>query len=352
MPWEEFRELMENKPMAELRAFHDGLRERALTEFADMSDAELDGPSIWWEGETYNLEYRIRRFDAHLRQHTIQAEKTLELIGRPPNESKRLLRLVYNALAEVENMTLGAADAGLDQRQALAEQICARADDVAMLVHRAWDLAEAVPQGKLDRVQELLSIDPRLANTLSPNRLPALMTALYHNRPEIAEALAAAGAELDIFSAAALGRLEAVQAAHEEWPGWIHEFSRDGYTPLLLACFFGREAVARWLLEQGANIHATAKNEMAVQPIHAAAAGPSLAILTLLLERGANANARQSGGFTPLHTAAQNNDSAMADLLLAHGADPTLANDEGKTPLDLAQEAGHQELFERMKAEG
>jgi ankyrin repeat protein len=215
-------------------------------------------------------------------------------------------------------------------------------------------VAEAVPQGKLERVEELLSIDPRLANTVSPNRVPVLMSALYYGRPEIAEALAAAGAEVDIFAAAALGRLEAVQAAHEEWPGWIHEFSRDGYTPLLLACFFGRESVARWLVEQGADIRVTAKNEMQVQPVHAAAAGAdrSLAILTLLLERGANANARQGGGFTPLHTAAQNNDPAMASLLLSHGADPTLANDEGRTPLDLAQEAGYNEVLERMKAEG
>lgn len=359
MPWESFNDLRENKPMADMRAFHDSLRERALTEFADMNDAELDGPSIWWEGEAYNLEYRIRRFDAHLRQHTIQAEKTLAMIGRPPNESKRLLRLIYNALAEVENMTIGAADIGLEQQQTLAETICTRADEVAMLVHRTWEMAEVVRQGSLERVQELLSIDPRLANTFNgiesvSNCVPVLMTALYYGRPEIAEALEKAGATLNIFSAAALGRLEAVQAAHQEDEDVIHLSSPEGYTPLLLACFFGREPLARWLIEQGADIHVTAKNDMAVQPIHAAAAkaDQSLSILTLLLERGADVNARQGGGFVPLHTAAQNNDPAMADLLLTHGADPTLTNDEGKTPLDLALEAGHNEVVERLKAEG
>lgn len=351
IPIETLREMMDNEPMDKMRAFHAGLRERALTEFADMSDAELDGISVWWEGEPYSLEYRIHRFDAHLRQHTIQAEKTLEMLGTPVNEAKRLLWLIYNALAEVENMTIGAADIGREERESLAMQICTRADEVTMLIHRTEEMAEAVVGGDLGRVKELLAIEPRLANTLSPNRIPALLTALYHNRPEIAETFVEAGAELDIFSAAALGKLEAVQAAHEQWPGWINEFSRDGYTPLQLACFFGREPVARWLIEHGAGIHATARNEAAVQPVHAAAAGAdhSLSILRLLLEKGADPNARQSGGFVPLHTAAQNNDLAMADLLLAHGADPTLANDAGKTPLDLAQEAGHEALIQRLR---
>lgn len=354
IPMDTLREMMDHKPMADMRAFHTSLRERALREFADMSDAELDGPSFWWEGITYNLEHRLRRFDAHLRQHTIQAEKTLEMLGRQTNEAKRLLRLIYNALAEVENMTIGAADIGQDKQEALAMEICTRADEVTMLVNRAGEIATAVTQGDLGRVQELVAIEPRLVNALSPNRIPVLMTALYYNRPEIAEALAEAGAELDIFAAAALGRLEGVQAAYEEWPGWINEFSRDGYTPLQLACFFGSVPVARWLVEQGATIHAVSRNEAAVQPVHAAAAGAdrSLAILSLLLEKGADPNARQSGGFVPLHTAAQNNNLAMADLLLSHGADPTLANDEGKTALDIAQEAGHEGVLQRMKVEG
>src|SRR3712207_6856353 len=43
------------------------------------------------------LRFRLHRFDSHLRQHTIQAGKTLEGIGRAPSEAKRLLQLIYRS---------------------------------------------------------------------------------------------------------------------------------------------------------------------------------------------------------------------------------------------------------------
>lgn len=46
-----------------------------------------------------------------------------------------------------------------------------------------------------------------------------------------------------------------------------------------------------------------------------------LAVVTLLLELGANANVATKYGWTPLHIAAQHGHSAIADELLAHGAD-------------------------------
>ena len=90
----------------------------------------------------------------------------------------------------------------------------------------------------------------------------------------------ARGDELEIWDGAALGRLAIVQAAHEGWGEFIvNEYSRDGYTPLQLACFFGHEDVARYLVGNGAQIDAVSKNAMAIQPLHAAAAGSHTAIV-------------------------------------------------------------------------
>ena len=41
-------------------------------------------------------------------QHTIQIDKTLVAIGQAPNESKRLIRKIFAALAEAEGMMIGA----------------------------------------------------------------------------------------------------------------------------------------------------------------------------------------------------------------------------------------------------
>lgn len=76
---------------------------RALRELADIADAELDLPSQFWEDEHMPIRFRLHRFEEHLRQHTIQLDKTLVSIGRAPTEAQRLVRNVYNALADVES---------------------------------------------------------------------------------------------------------------------------------------------------------------------------------------------------------------------------------------------------------
>ena len=71
--------------------------------------------------------------------------------------------------------------------------------------------------------------------------------------------------------------------------------------------------------------------------------------MRLLLERGADPNARQQLGFTALHGSAASGDRETAELLLAHGADPQATNDEGKTPADFAAERGHTEFAEWLR---
>jgi len=94
---------------------------RILRELADITDAELELPSWFWDG-AMPLRFRLHRFEEHFRQHTIQLDKTLAGIGRPPTEAQRLVRNIYNALADVE--TEAAAD---DLRASFARTIAERA---------------------------------------------------------------------------------------------------------------------------------------------------------------------------------------------------------------------------------
>jgi tankyrase len=63
---------------------------------------------------------------------------------------------------------------------------------------------------------------------------------------------------------------------------------------------------------------------MGVMPLHSACAASEAdiryAIANLLLEHGADPNARQEGDFTPLMEADQNTDVRLRELLVQHGA--------------------------------
>jgi len=97
-----YNELMESG-LSILRMEHHLFHAQVITDLADVSDDELNLPSKYWEEEPYPLRFRLGRFASHMRQHTIQIEKTLPLIGSPPTEGRLLVRQLFNRFAEVEN---------------------------------------------------------------------------------------------------------------------------------------------------------------------------------------------------------------------------------------------------------
>lgn len=123
-------------PFADVMDYYARRHEKVLRAFADISDEELATPSVFWEDEAMTIHFRLHRFDSHLRQHTVQLEKTLEGIDRRPNEARRLLRLIYAALAEVEAATIGAWDQGADRRRSAADRIAARTTEIADVLAR------------------------------------------------------------------------------------------------------------------------------------------------------------------------------------------------------------------------
>ncbi len=115
----------------DLAAFHVTFHDRILGDFAGIRATELDIPARYWEDEPYSLRFRLHRFESHMRQHTIQIEKTLAALGHQTLEAQRLLRWIYSALAEVESAALGAPGLETGRLQAAAEVIQHRTQEVS-----------------------------------------------------------------------------------------------------------------------------------------------------------------------------------------------------------------------------
>ncbi len=206
----------------------------------------------------------------------------------------------------------------------------------------AFELLQA---GDADGLRRLLEQDPAASEARDSSGVSLLMHSIYRGRRDLAELIASTKKALDIFEATALGRLDRLKQCLRDATA-INSRSKDGFTALHFACFFGQPEAARLLIESGAAVDAVAANPTQVMPLHSAASSRNLEAARLLLEHGAPGivNARQQGGWVPIHAAAQNGDRAMVELLLKHRADPKLANDDGKTPAVVAREKGHEEI--------
>ena len=99
----------------------------------------------------------------------------------------------------------------------------------------------------------------------------------------------------------------------------------------------GYHLAARVLIEGGANVDLRQSGET---PLHLAVRSEQSEMITLLLNRGANASIADDDGDTPLHLAARRSDTpenaALVSFLLDKGADPNIFNNRRWRPLDLA----------------
>jgi uncharacterized protein len=190
---------------------------------------------------------------------------------------------------------------------------------------------DAIAIGEVDLVRRMLDEEPGLLGNLGPDGASAALTALYNGHAQLA-------GELSVFEAAAFddtARLAELIAADRSVIG---SWSADGWQALHLAAYFGRAEAARMLLDADAEVAEPSRNELAVQPLHAAAAGRHSELVWILIASDAPVQARQRGGWTPLHSAAANGDLDSVLALLSAGADSAAANDEGRTPIDLASQ--------------
>lgn len=128
-----------------------------------------------------------------------------------------------------------------------------------------------------------------------------------------------------------------------------HAIDVEGVPAILHASDTGRIDLVRPLLDAGARLDAT--DSIGWTPLMAAVANHSAELVGFLLKHGANANhvARED---TPLTLAASEGELALLTLLLNHGADPRLRRPDGWTPLMLAAYRGEVHLLRLLLEHG
>jgi ankyrin repeat protein len=142
------------------------------------------------------------------------------------------------------------------------------------------DVFSAVAIGDFDTLGKLLETDPQAANSYSIEGYPALHMAVKMNYSEAVKIMLDAGCDIEIRS-------------KSEKTGW------NGETALLSVAFWGHDEIAKMLLRAGANANATAQKKN-VSPLHQAVRMGNLGVARLLLENGANKQAKDQDGKTPL----------------------------------------------------
>ena len=240
-----------------------------------------------------------------------------------------------------------AAGSGYDEVVAALLRLGARPDTANK--HGATPLSHAAYRGRLGAMRLLLEGGAD-ANAGAP-----LLAALDSGRgggglrgaalAAAVKALVGAGARADgaaLGLAAEAGEAEAA-AALLDAPGGGGGGGGGGTAPLMKAAAKGHAELVSVLVSRGADANARGGEKMyGAGALYVAAQGGHLAACRALLEAGADADARLDQiGITPLFVAAERGAAAVVRLLLERGAATDVANWNGVTPLHMAAMRGH-----------
>ena len=118
----------------------------------------------------------------------------------------------------------------------------------------------------------------------------------------------------------------------------------DGRTCLMTAAHHGRLTICRLLIEKGAQVNA--RDTMGRTPLHHAARRGHVRKVRLLCDSGADIEARTNGGWRPLHTAARNGRfSVVKELVQVRNVEMKSTTNHERTAEWLAGTNGHVRIY-------
>lgn len=207
---------------------------------------------------------------------------------------------------------------------------------------------QSVRAGDMARLEEVLERAPEVAGAKNAQGLTLLLFALYRERREMVAVLRRLRPQVDLFEAAAMGEVDALEVHLGDAPALVGAISHDGLRLLHVAAYFGQRSIVRLLLGHGADPNALSENALAMSPLHCAAAGGHLGVANLLIRAGADVNARRRDQVTALHAAAARGNAKLVAALLEAGAGSGITTHDGKTAADLAVERGYPKVADTL----
>ena len=149
----------------------------------------------------------------------------------------------------------------------------------------------------------------------------------------------------EIHDACKAGDLSKVKALLEQDPSLLQSKTEEGKSPLHMATGWGKCDIVEYLISVGADINA--RNNNGGTPIHVAASQNQPDCARILISHGANVNdIRTLGKMTPLLIAVYKSNYEVAKVLLELGADIDAKTESGENALMIAKKRNDQKMID------
>ena len=201
-------------------------------------------------------------------------------------------------------------------------------------------LRHAVGRGDVEAVRNLIKRQKYILTELSPREADSLLRVATQlvSPDEMVNLLVEAG--LKIESRVRLHN----NASHVVESRWASK----GLDELHVAVAFDRTDEMLSLIKLRECRSLDCRDKEGRTPLDLAASKGSIGCAKLLLESGADTNAKCKDGRTALHRAAANGNHRMVEMLMDFGADPTITNDRGQSAVDVAREKEHVSTVKKL----
>lgn len=248
----------------------------------------------------------------------------------------------------------------------------------------AGQIHEAAELGQLDRVKAALLQDPKQMDSVDAKGRTVLARAALSGKKELVEFLLEKGAKEDIYIAAIVGHTDKVATFLKQDKTLLNAKDSGGKAALHWAALYGQKQVAELLLTEKADVNIldeagftpmhwaamfdksdvvsvflTNKADLTIRvpkfawtPLRLAVIHGHMATAKVLLNGGADANARDDVNIPLLHQAVIRGKGEMVELLLASKAEINYKDPEGETALAEAEEQGNKEIMELLRKHG